>query len=122
VLTRKLEQSGNAPAAAPESRQELPSSDPVPIDGGWNREPERLTEGLDPHAAGIVNVAGDHPDGATGRSWHGGGPEADRQLLEEKEGNAIVGFPGGEDRLAEIRRGRHYAPRWHDCADACGAA
>jgi hypothetical protein len=31
-------------------------------------------------------------------------------VLEEEEGDAIVGPPGGEDRFAEIRRGRHGKP------------
>ena len=105
VLTTELQQAGDAVAAAPQRGQELPSSDPVPIDRGWDEEPVWLAEGFDPPAAGIVNVTGDHADPATGRARHVGSPERGRQVLEEEEGDAIVGPPGGQNRFAEIRWG-----------------
>ena len=95
VLTSELQQAGDAVAAAPQRGQELPRSDPVPIDRAWDRESVWLAEDFDPHTAGIVHVSGDHADRATGRPRHGGSPEAGRQVLEKEEGDAIVGPPAG---------------------------
>ena len=95
MLTTELQQAGDAGAAAPQRGQELPGSDPVPIDRGRDREPVWLTEDFDPHAAGIVNMSGDHADRATGRPRHGSRPEAGGQVLEEEESDAIVGSPCG---------------------------
>jgi hypothetical protein len=116
VLAAELQQARDPNAAAPQRGDELPGSDPVPIHAGWDFYPVRLTEGLDPHATAVVYVSGDHPDRPPGCSGHRSGPQAGGQVLEEEEGDAIVGPPGGEDRFAEIRRGRHCdSRRAHDC-------
>jgi hypothetical protein len=107
VLTPKLQEAGDALPAAPQRRQQLTSPDPVPIDRRRDRKPVWFAEGLYPHAAGIVNVSSDHPDGAARRTRDGSSPKVSREVLEEKEGDAIVGSPGGENRFAEIRWGWH---------------
>jgi hypothetical protein len=111
VFTTELHQAADADAAAPQCRDKLPRSDLVPIDCSRDFDPMGLAECLDPHTAGIVNVSGDHPDRAPGCSGDGGGPQAGRQVLDKEERDAIVGPPGGEDRVAKIRRGRQRGPR-----------
>ena len=57
---------------------------------------------LDPHAADIVNVAGDHPNGPPGRAGDRHWPQFGRQVLEQEHRHAIAGLPGCDDRIRKI--------------------
>src|SRR6266568_2679258 len=60
------------------------------------------TEGLDPHAAGVVHVPGDHADRASRRSRDGRVPEFGGQVLNEIGGDAIVRPPASEEGRVEV--------------------
>jgi hypothetical protein len=57
---------------------------------------------LDPHAAGIVNVARDHPHRSPRRARNRHRPQFGRQVLEQKLRHAIAGFPGRDDGIRKI--------------------
>jgi hypothetical protein len=82
----------------------------VSIDASRHREAVLLAERLDPHAASIVNVTGEHPNGAARRSGHLGVPELGGQMLDEKNCYPIIGVPGGKDCVSQVESRRHTAP------------
>jgi hypothetical protein len=103
LLTAESEEAEDALATALECRDQLLRPGSPSVDATGHGDPQLLAQGLDPHAARIVNVAGDHADGATGRSRDRGGPQLSRQVLDQEDRHPIVGPPGVEDRSPKIR-------------------
>jgi len=83
----------------------------VPIDIGRHCDSVLFAEGLDPHAAGIVDMTGDHADGAARRAGHLGFPKVRGQMLDQKDRDAIVGFPRAEDRIPQVKRAHTTPPQ-----------
>ncbi len=51
---------------------------------------------LDPHAAGIMDMAGDHADCASWGSWNPLIPQFNWEVLEEELGHPVACSPGGQ--------------------------
>ena len=103
LLTAQGEQAEDTPTAPLQGRHQLPTRDAPSIDAAGHGDPLFLAQGLDPHAPGVVHVACDHPDRPARRPRHGSGPQHGRQVLDQEDGHPIVGAPGVEDRLPEVR-------------------
>src|SRR5438105_9130066 len=74
----------------------------APVDSSRDGDSVFRTKGLEPHAAGIVQMPGDHADGASWRARNFGVPECSGHVLNKVGGDAIVGPPGSQERRAEI--------------------
>ena len=106
VFAAELEQAKDAIAAQLECGNEVIRGHFVAVDAARHRDAVLPAEGPDPHATSIVDVAGDHPEGAARRSRHGGFPEFRGQVLDQKYGYPVIGLPGAEDRISEVGIGR----------------
>ena len=102
LITAELEQAQDARAAALQCWNEVLRFHLVTIDAPRYGEAVFLAERLDPHTARIVNVAGNHPNGATRCSRYFGIPEFGRQMLNQKNRDAIVSFPGAKDCISKV--------------------
>ena len=118
--TAKFEQFKDSVTAQPEGSDEFVRFDHVPVDALRDRNTVGKPESLDPHAPGILNVTGDHPHRATRCSWHLGFPQRCGQMLDQKDRDAVIGFPYVKDRVVQIEWRRHkrhdYKPHFdHTC-------
>ena len=103
LLTAEGDQAEDTPTAPLQGRYQLPTADAVPVDHAGHWDPLLLAQGLDPPAPAIVDVGGDHPDRSSRRPRHGSGPQLGRQVLDKEDRHPIVGAPGTEDRLPQVR-------------------
>src|ERR1700733_1933054 len=97
LVTAELQQIQDAGAATLERWNEILGFHFVTIDAPRHCDAVLLAQRLDPHAPGIMNVAGKRPDAATWCSWNFGFPEFGRQVLDQKNRHPIVGFPRLKD-------------------------
>src|SRR5580704_17149423 len=102
VVAAEFEQAEDALATQLQCRNEVVRRHFEPVDATWHGDAMFFAEGLDPHTAGVVNMSGNHPDGAARRSGYGGVPEFGRQMLDEKNGDPIVGLPRIESRVSQV--------------------
>lgn len=115
LITAKLEQAQHARAATLEGWNETFRLYLVPIHAPGHRDAVFFAERLDPHTPSIVDMARDRPDGATRRPRHCGFPEFGGQVLDQKDRNAIVGFPCVKDRISQVDRRRHASQNSAGC-------
>ncbi len=66
------------------------------VDQRGDENPVRFPEGTDPHAPGIVNMAGDHPGSAARCTRDAAIEECSGQTGEEQTGDTGVGRPSGK--------------------------
>ena len=98
-LAAKPQQPGDGGAAALQRRDQLPGLDLVAIDTCRRQDPMLPAERLDPHASGVVEVAGEHADGTPRSSRNRRRPKFAGQILDEKDRDSVVGFPGVNDHV-----------------------
>jgi hypothetical protein len=110
LITAEFEEAQNARAATLQRWNKILRFDLVPIDMARHCDAVLFAERLDPHTPGIVDVTGKHPDGATWGSKHRGFPEFGGQMLDEKDRDAIIGFPRVKDRIWQDKWRRHTPP------------
>ena len=103
LIAAKLEKAQYARAATLQRGNKVLRSYFVPIHIAWHRDAVFFAERLDPHASRIVDMTGNHPDGATRRSRHLGVPQFGGQMFDQKDRNAIVGFPRVKDRISQVK-------------------
>ena len=73
-VTTERQQTDDATTAVTKCSNQLLRKNLLSIDGSRYRDAVFFSQRLDPHAARIVDVAGNHPHGSPGRSRHGGAP------------------------------------------------
>ena len=88
-----LKEADDSLAAPLQRRDQLLAAYPVAIDALRNRKIELPAEHLDPHAAGVVDMARDHSHGATRSARDLLRPELVREVLEQEDRDAMVGSP-----------------------------
>ena len=108
VLESESKQAGDPAAAAPQSTDQLEAAHSAPIDRGRDDDAVRRSQCLDPHAASVMNVAGDHADRAPGRTGDRGRPQRYGQILDQENCRSLVRGPGIQDtdRQSPRRRDR----------------
>jgi hypothetical protein len=99
VSAAEFQETQNADAATLQSWNKIFRSYFVAIDTARDCDAVFFAERLDPHTPGIVEVTGKHPDGATWGSGDRGLPEFRGQMLDQKDSDAIIGFPRVKDRI-----------------------
>ena len=97
----------DTPTAALERGHQLLSADFPAIHAVRHRNAMLLTDHLDPHATSVVNMSRDHTDRAPRRTGNTRPPERGRQILDEKDRDAVVGLPRRENHVPKFSRGRH---------------
>src|SRR5437762_764861 len=107
VVKTELQQTDNAAAAAAQRRYQLVRFNLVSIDGPRHRNAMVPSQRFDPHTPSIVDVAGDHPHGSTWSSRDCGAPKLGRQVLDQEDGDAVVGPPRGKQHIL-IKRSAHH--------------
>jgi len=75
----------------------------VPVYKARYRDAVWFAERLKPHATGVVEVNSEHPHCATWRSGNSGLPEFGGQVLNQKDGDAVVRFPCVEDGILQVK-------------------
>jgi hypothetical protein len=65
-------------------------------------------ESLEPHAPGVVEVAGNHADCLPRDFRDRSGPDLRGYVIDEKDGDLMIGLPGRQDELGEIRIDGHF--------------
>src|SRR6266566_138435 len=98
----ELEERFDPCATTPKRGKQFTTRYLAPVDSCRDGDPVFLTKGLEPHAPGIVHMAGDHADSAPWRPRNGGVPQCSGQVLNKIGGDAIVGPPRSQERRVEI--------------------
>src|SRR5580765_8379991 len=102
-------------------RHELPWRHPAMVDARGRRNPVLATEGLEPTAAGVVEVSGNRADRAPRHVGNRELPEGGWQTLDELGGDAVVRSPGAEYAGPQITWCRHVgsseSPRFPKACD-----
>lgn len=111
---RKLDQVNHPTAAAWKRAQQFRRLYRSPVDGFRNYDAVTRADHLDPCTAGIVNVRGEGPDGATRVAGNIHGPQLEWQVLNKKHRHAVVCFPRRDQRLAVCKSGSHLKYRISD--------
>jgi hypothetical protein len=106
-ITAELQQVQNTRAAALQRWNEIPRFHLVAVDIPRHYNAVLFAQRLDPHTPGIVDMTGYHPDGATRSSGHRSFPELGGQMLDQKDCDAIVGFPRVKNGTSQIKCRRH---------------
>jgi hypothetical protein len=102
--------SPGSPAAAPQSPKEGAPSDSAAIHGSDAPEALRHTKGPEPHAPGVVKVAGEHLDSPARSSREWGSPKVTRESLKEERGGSVCGLPSRDNGVLECVIGTGHRP------------
>src|SRR6185295_2232237 len=96
----ELQQTDDAATTSTQRRKQLLWFNLVSIDRSRHRDTKFLSQRLDPHTPRIVNVAGYHPNGPPRGARHFRFPKFLGQVLNEEDGDAVVGVPRGKQRFS----------------------
>ncbi len=103
----ELEQADDAPATPFQRWNQLISSYSTSVDALRHCDAVLRTKRLDPHAATIVDVAGDHADGTTRSAGDLLWPQLSGEVLKEKDRDAVIGLPSGNNRISRVELCSH---------------
>lgn len=102
VFTAQRQQLDHGAATPIQGWEELPGSHSAPIDGIRHLDPVLLAQRPDPHAARVVDVTSDHPDGPTWGARHDSSPQLRGEVLHQKDGDVIRGSPRRDKHISQI--------------------
>ena len=98
----------HAPAAPVECGEQLAATHLLAVHGSRNHDALGLAQGLEPHTPAVVEVTGDHPNRLPRGSRDRSRPDLGRYVTDEKDRDLMIGPPGRQDGLGEIRSGGHF--------------
>src|SRR5439155_16700953 len=103
----KFKQLENPVTASLECGQQLSPRYCVSVDPLRYTDPVPSPQHLDPHAAGIVKVAGDHSHGSPGHARYHHGPQFSRKVLDQEHCDSVVRLPRCDNRARKINFWSH---------------
>src|SRR5437667_9025019 len=107
VITTQRQEADHPLAAPVERPYELLLAQSAWIDRVRHFDPVLLPQRLDPHAAGVVDVASDHPNCPAGGTGHGGRPELGGQMLDQEDDDSIGRSPHWNESICQVESRRH---------------